>query len=432
MMGLRIHGKDVPWSEVPRKVAGRAKRALVEAHQRQVGFANVRRISRVNYEPGRPIRVAFIVQMPEVWDKEAPVYEAMLDDDSFEPWLVIVPHFDFEKKRLGDYGSERGYFEGYARGGNVVYAFDGEGYSGLEEFGFDYVFYQRPYDGYLPRELKSASVARYAKVCYVPYAYWVLGHDLCGYNDEFFTNIYLGFFECDEHAGYVRSRLSPYNRILSVGYPAMEARFAVSDSKSVSTEKGRRSKVRLLWTPRWSYDPVTGGSHFFEYRDRILELKRRYPEFDVTIRPHPLAFENYVSLGMMTSKDVESYKSEAAGAGVQFDGNELVEETFESTDILLTDVSSIDFVYALSAKPIVFCQTEVPLSPAFLRATDCMYITDSWSDIEQAVLSIARGNDQLAQKRLSYAQLLLETNDGASARILRAIQTDHDERSNPR
>ena len=56
------------------------------------------------------IKVGFIVQMPEVWDKIAPVYEKMVKDKRFAAWLIIVPKYDFVQKTEGDYGEECEYF----------------------------------------------------------------------------------------------------------------------------------------------------------------------------------------------------------------------------------------------------------------------------------------------------------------------------------
>ena len=40
----------------------------------------------------RKIKVAFVSQMPEVWDKQAPVYERMAADDRFDVWIGRTPN----------------------------------------------------------------------------------------------------------------------------------------------------------------------------------------------------------------------------------------------------------------------------------------------------------------------------------------------------
>ena len=46
------------------------------------------------------IKVGFLVQMAEIWDKEAPVYEKMVSDNRFDVYLIIVPHYDLSTNKL--------------------------------------------------------------------------------------------------------------------------------------------------------------------------------------------------------------------------------------------------------------------------------------------------------------------------------------------
>lgn len=71
-------------------------------------------------------------------------------------------------------------------------------------------------------------------------------------------------------------------------------------------------------------------------------------------------------MGLMTVAEVNDYKQKVENTSrVSFDTNKNIEDTFEETGILITDVSSIVFPYFLTGKPIIFCNTEIPLSPAF-------------------------------------------------------------------
>ena len=42
-----------------------------------------------------PIRVGFLAQTPEVWDKQMSLFEYMQKDPRFEPRLIYVPHMDY-------------------------------------------------------------------------------------------------------------------------------------------------------------------------------------------------------------------------------------------------------------------------------------------------------------------------------------------------
>ena len=91
----------------------------------------------------------------------------MTSDKRFEVWLLIVPQYRIDLGKLDDYGSEREYFEAECRNGNVLYAVGDKNSSEIDISRFDYVFYQRPYDWYLPEELKSNNVAGKAGICYM-------------------------------------------------------------------------------------------------------------------------------------------------------------------------------------------------------------------------------------------------------------------------
>ncbi len=72
------------------------KRAISDSKKKKKYILNNKRNKK-----NQQIKVGFIVQMPEIWDKEAPLFEAMVDDGRFDACLIIVPHYDFANSRLG-------------------------------------------------------------------------------------------------------------------------------------------------------------------------------------------------------------------------------------------------------------------------------------------------------------------------------------------
>ena len=45
-------------------------------------------------EGSKKIKVGFLVQMQEVWDKQAPVYEKLSTDDRFIVSLLVIPPYN--------------------------------------------------------------------------------------------------------------------------------------------------------------------------------------------------------------------------------------------------------------------------------------------------------------------------------------------------
>ena len=141
------------------------------------------------------IRVGFVVQMSEIWDKESPIYDAMVQDESFEPELIVVPEYDWINCRVEDDYKGNYFLSNY---NNAIRAYvDGEWMS-LADGSYDYVFLQRPYDHYLPEGLRSSDIAKHSKVCYIPYGFSGSNiFDKGNSNVDFFRNVTFAFLESD-------------------------------------------------------------------------------------------------------------------------------------------------------------------------------------------------------------------------------------------
>lgn len=356
----------------------------------------LKKTSEKKVKNGRPIKVGFIVQMPEIWDKEYPVYRAMVEHDEFEPYLIVDENME--------------YFSQFASGDNII-----KTPVKLKKYGFDYIFYQRPYNSYLPEELRSHKVIRYAKTCYIPYAFWPFaGESLCGYNTDFYKNLYMGFLETEDCVKQISERLSsPLNKLMYKGNPVFD---------DIKCEKPKAYK-NVLWTPRWTYNEGVGGSHFLEYKDKFVELGKN-TDGKVVLRPHPLAFSNYVSKGYMTEAEVESYKTSLKENGIILDPNKMISDTFADTDILITDISSVVMMFFLTGKPIIFCKSDEQMVPDFERITEGMYLADSWEEVLEHYNNLKHGNDYLYEKRAKIAEDILNDVKDSSDKILEELLKD--------
>ena len=360
-----------------------------------------------------PVRVAFIVQMPEIWDKESPVFEAMLKDERFDPVLLVVPPYDMINDRISEYGAELDFFLSRYGTDRVIKAFEGK-WVDIEKLGFEYVFYQRCYETYLPERYHTVNVIKYAKTVYVPYAYHALLDPAEYYQTGFFDYLYLFFCCSDEQKN--RQNSIRYKHIESLGYPAFEM---------VNIVKEDNSRKRALWTPRWTDDPSTGGSTFIKYLKRIEGIKVNNPDTDLWIRPHPLAFQNAVKEGKLSEEEVIAFHDRMSKLGIVMDDNEYVEDTLDSTDILITDFSSIIVFYFMSGRPIVYCaDTELDYVPVYRDIIECSYIADNWDDVDSCVRRLLDGDDPLKDRRERESDAFRKKQTNASTRILEYMVHD--------
>ena len=413
----------------------------------------------------KKIRVAFIVYAGEIWDKELPIYEAMLKSEDFKPFLVLIPNFDYLHRKLKtEYGDEKEYFEQFAHENNLIYFYQKndvkDGNEGnntgnntgneekgdrsgnenkfvnrdnviekadLSKYNFDYVFYQTPYNTYFPSEVRSGELVKYTKVCLVPYASWgVISTFIDGFTKDFYRNLYLGFMEESENAEIIGRRffLKNHHHILFRGYPVLENIHLCERQKTIRS---------ILWTPRWTYSQTVGGSHFFEYKDNFIALKDDIPELNVNdtslmIRPHQLAFDNFVKEGLLSLEELQHFKDLIREKGIAIDNNKTIGNTFKTTDLLLTDSSSIIVPFLLSGKPIILCDSHtlhnVNLASWCKQILNCLYIANSWADVQNYIRDLLAGNDYFYQKRKEVILRMSKEHIGASNRILKTLRQD--------
>jgi len=372
----------------------------------------------------KPVKVAFIVFEPETWDKEAPIYDE-LKKRKINADLIVVPSFDRELRLTKRYGKELDFFKGYDA--DAIRAYDDkENIIDLKSMSYDYVFYQDPYNEHMPAELRSDYVVQFAKICYVPYGYSGSNAFNGGNtNRSFFRNVFWGFMDVTEVRDilikkYRKNCNNGLQNFICTGYPSFEKFFDIKWDGKIK---------RILWAPRWSYEPKTGGSHFIEYKDNFVALKSELPEYDLAIRPHPMMFSNFINKGLITESIKDAFISELDKQGIELSQNNSLMDDFMSADILITDFSSIIPMFYLTEKPIIYCKSDIEFNNAYKEMAPGMYIAESWSDVKKYIHEIVGGNDYLRSVRKEIIKQIYDRNVNATSKIVDIIINDYNQSS---
>lgn len=348
------------------------------------------------------IRVGFIVQLPNIWDKLEGVYEELINNENFDVIMIVVPPFDFSTNELSVLNGDNYFLSNYK---NAIRAIDeNNNLIDIKKLDLDYVFLQRPYDRYLPNGLKSSDLVKFVKICYVPYGYLMSKEYIAMNIDKaFFRNVYLNFATSVDLDKKYRQQFA-YNigkglqNSVCVSYPEFDL---------YSNVQHDNSKKVILWTPRWSYDPKFGGSHFFEYVYQIVELKKEFNDIDVVIRPHPLMFENFIKTGLLTQKQVIEMKSMFAENAIEISENRSLKQDLLSTDILITDYSSLIAPFYMTGRPIIYCESN---SSDWVTETremaNTFYTCSSWDMIHLQLTRLLSDHDEKKQQRDSLIRKL--------------------------
>lgn len=375
-----------------------------------------------NTKHGDKIKVGFIVQMAELWSKQKSVYEHMCHMDLFDPWMIIVPKYDIQNGCIGEYGDEREFFRSECLNGQLVIAKENCGWVDIKPLGFDYLFYQRPYENYLPKLYRSSETVKYTKVCYIPYA-TPEKKDTVIYPGNFFRNIYFGFME-DESAALINTKRykltckKKLQHFCNIGYPAFEE--CIMQRKECNYEN-------VLWTPRWSYDLIVGGSHFFEYEPYLTKFD--WMEQNFSIRPHPMMWENFIKTGKATLQDKKEIEAKWSEHGIAIDCNKSIEDSFIHTDILLSDNSSVILMFFLTGKPIIYCIFDIDFGPLFKSIMPGMYIARNWEEVEKYLKMLQNHEDPLKSVRDEIISNNFQQHHNVAEKIVNTIAEDYNKRN---
>lgn len=358
------------------------------------------------------IRVGFIVQMSEIWDKQIDVYNEMKNNPLFEVFMFVVPKYDITERRVEINYDNNFFIDNYKE---AIKFFDNEKHViNIDSYELDYVFYQRPYDMYLPAELRSNELMKKIKCCYIPYAFWPFEDISVGYDKTFFKNIYISFMDTEENANYLKNILRlKRNKAVYLGYPVFDRYM-----------DGDKSGSACLWTPRWATDLKVGGNNFFKYMYNFIELRNEYKELPLILRPHPLAFQNFVASGLISAEDMGNYIQSLEEHNIVLDKNALIDTTFNNTGILISDISSIMIQFFLTGKPIIYCPTESEICMTYKKMMPGIYIAENWDDVLKYIREINNGNDYLLEVRKKIIDDLFGNVENASKRIVDYIIDD--------
>lgn len=345
------------------------------------------------------IRIAFLAQYIPAWNKFESLYRCLKEDSRFEADLFAVPAEiwegelteAFRENTVWQYFSDSGY--------EVIDAYEGGEWKPLE--GYDYVVYTRPYSTYMPKCYQCEAVALYAKPVSMLY-FTGLTKDLYRtlIADDFYRHVYCFIAESD-YSRRMFLRRYPLTTALGVrksaflGVPALEQVLA-DRGKSGSAWEFAGDRYKIIWTPRWTTDPKLGGSNFFNYYKSLVEYVKERPELALLVRPHPLAFDNFIKTGEMTEQEVASYKAWLESIeNVRLDESKEYDATLWGSDLMVSDLSGIVPEFFVTGHPLVFCASNMflKLAPHGKRLLNGCYCVNTQEELFAAIDQLHSGAD---------------------------------------
>ena len=147
----------------------------------------------------------------------------------------------------------------------------------------------------------------------------------------------------------------------------------------------------------------------------------------IVFRPHPLAFDNFISKGLMTKKEVANYLKNYQNSNMIYDKSSNYYDTFRDSDVLITDFSSIIIEYLMYDKPIIFCHRDMNILNDYMKEiTKICYCVNNWKEVEQVLEKLKKGKDPLKDTRTKFVNENFKNYDGKiKYRIIESIKKDY-------
>lgn len=374
------------------------------------------------------INVVFVCWRPAIWGSLKTVYEEMSKDDCFSVKILVIPN----KKELPDLGWNHNEFyseggEKFWKGENIIqgYNYESHNWLDLKFLNPDYVFFQQPYNNQRPSHLNSSIVSSYAKICYVAY-YAFFNSNTNDYINEgctpedFMKDVSYYFSQNQADFDFITSKMKRINNttvsVINSGFPRYDS------LESLRKSNNNKNKFNILWTPRWALDE--GNCHFFVYKDNFLSLCMKDSDIDLVLRPHPQAFLNYIATGAISAEKLEEYKNKIEKIeNARIDYSESYIETFNYSDCLITDTSSMVAEYFLTGKPIIYCYNKNSIN-SFSKSsgyTSSFYFVETWEELLETLYMLKSGNDPLQKTRKEFIDSDFYLPKEGSGKIIKEI-----------
>lgn len=381
------------------------------------------------------INIVFICHRPAVWGSLKKVYEIMKNNNRFNVHILAIPN----KKEIPgkwlhheEYESEGA--EEFWTGDDVIcgYNYETHEWFDLKSLAPDYVFYQQPYDVMRCPQYKSSAVSKYAKICFNEYfgvSYLDDMMEQCTPLD-FLSNLSFYFAQNEEEKKFLIDRryshMKYYDTKIEVtGFPRYDdcAMYKGLESSLWSLPRNEHN-FRVLWTPRWTTNE--GNCHFFDYKDKFLKYADENDTVDFLFRPHPQAFAEWRSTGELPEEEAESYKQEyKKRKNTNIDLTKDYIPVMYSSDVLVTDKSSMLVEYFLTDKPVIFCKRNYEFEGITKELARGFYCVESWEELYDRLEKLRRGEDELFDTRQEIIKKWFYIpKEGAANNIVNIIAAD--------
>lgn len=394
---------------IRRHLMDRTRARWIESMLPQVRarYAELARACAGKLTGGVRLKVCFLVCDAAMFSAE-PVYQRMLADERFEPYVAVVPRVSrgeaFLRATL-----KRTMDELSARCEDVRCLYDPDaGAAQSLEGEADIVFTSVAYDDQTLERYTALPMSQFALVVQIPYGYGGhLASDLGRL--VFLPQLVLSWklFVPSKQAWEMWTEANPLLRgnMVVGGYPKMDRLVRIP----VRTDRPKT----VLVCPHHTLARGTGGlelSNFLKYADFFLRLPSEFPDVHFVFRPHPLLFPRLATDAWWGERRTADYRAAmSALPNVEFQQGGDYFDAFVNSDGMVHDCGSFLGEYFYTGHPQCYMLEDesvlerqfTPFGKKMHEHVDHAFCED---DVRRFVRGIAAGEDPRAGARATFAR----------------------------
>ncbi|MDD2365364.1 MAG: CDP-glycerol glycerophosphotransferase family protein [Desulfuromonadaceae bacterium] len=400
---------------------------------RHLVVADFRNRARLNRIQNRPIHIVFVCHMTALWNMFDSIYEAVSYDSTFIATVVSLP-YRHDSLQNGEYKDD-GVFEYLqTKSINVVKGYDKENNKWLNPLDLapDYVFFQTPYNNF-PDEWSTVNLSLLSKICYVPYGGCIYAGEVDEIvnPEDFFSKVSIVFKENEYSKDKFIKRFSQKKWFSGIstyisGCPKLDFLTESESYTGISWRRGLHEGVkRILWTPRWR--TTEGNCHFFDYKQFFIDYCNDHRNIDFIFRPHPLSLQNFLKTGELSPSDLENMESAYRNSSnMSIETNSGYEDSFVTSDFLVSDMSTILFEYFATGKPVIYTHRVDHFNEFGKQMSEGFYWVKNSTELHDVLEMLLSGQDPLKSRREEIRQSLMYIPAGGAGLLIKdAIRNDY-------
>lgn len=369
---------------------------------------------------GQKIRVCFFVIYDFAFSYR-PLYELMLNDDLFDPFIVVVPDLTKGEEHLNTF-FKKTYLE-LSQKYPTVYKGYLEHQKKFLDFSekTDVVCFQNVYKGFSHRFFEiEYFLNKPVLTFYVHYGFPISKLHLKTVSEDCQSYLWKVFVPTKIHYQEYKERqiLKAKNVIVS-GYCKMDL------LPLEKVDKNRQTTILIAPHHTVTDWPELQLSNFLKYHSFFLELPKIYPNINFVFRPHPLLVTQLNKLKSWGKSKTERYLQQLENnPNMTYDTKPTYFDTFANSDAIIHDCGSFLAEYLFTGKPACYLlkdqeSTSKWFSKAGLVCLEHNYKAYNENQITDFINEVViDGHDTMKKERLRFVDSQLKINYPQSSKMI--------------